>query len=441
MYKTREDFLSAYNALSKIERRIVNMFAVAYEPINQTTGIAILNFAGFKDEKGTSINPNTYKILIAALQAKKFLQVGTIIRFNLQFHAFLMRSLGKAKILRYKAYLDVAFPYKNVPHQWASSRSEEATVREMYLAAYCGEMPRYNELLHEVQRSFYNSRFKEHEFINHFSTPFDADFVSSLHEGMQIKIVNQLFGQCFFQLENSKTLIEFLKASPIVTNESDEDEAALGMRQLLGIFQITQGEISDVLEKVPKTHEQLSRQAWVTYLKGDTLKALATYEVALKNSRKELGKNTYFQGAQGPYHLLAMLKGDTPELKKVETILSKSLHPDYAKIYKYIESVMIFLQNRKDLAHAMLVVTHPDDGYDCLFYGLALYWTKYNINDSMIVTFKKYHKRAIENGYRWIAFEFATLLSKLTEDPIYEKEAAQLEKELGVESIINSVKI
>ncbi len=443
MYKTREDFIAAYNALSKIEQRMINMFAVAYESINQTTGIATLNFAGFKDEKGMNIKPLDYKVLISTLLTKTFLQQnGAATRFNLQYHSFMMRLLGKTKILRYKGYLDASFPYKNGTGHWANARSPEALLREMYIAIYCGEMPRYNELVLEYKRfSYYGSIFKEDELIHHFSTPFEPAFVSSLPEEMQFKVINALFIASFFEFENIKEVGTFLKNSPMVTNESYVTNEAVGMRHILEIIEITQGKINHLLEKEAHSHQQLSRQAWVKYLKGDTLKAIAAYEVALKNARKEFGKNVYFSGAHGPYYLLALLKGDTPELKKVDTIISKPISPIYEKIYKYIQAVTLFLQNRKDLAHSTLQQTHPDGGYDNLFYGLALYWTKYSINDSMIAVFKKYYKRATQNDYQWLAFEFATLLSKITEDPSYEKEATRLETELGVESIINSVKM
>lgn len=443
--KAFQEFRTKFKTLSDTEKKVLKVLTILYEPINQTKCVQLLKKCGVSTEKGTHFYPKDIREMKNQLTKPGWLEsdIQSRLVVHPNYEEYIMRL----------AILDDNFPFwlKQIRELhtykvYYSPISFEATQREFRLAIYQGDMSLFTETKRNLE-SYYKDKWDVNEFINDVFLPFDARWFSTYKPEIQSFALTKLIDNKIYSLGRLDEIIDYIEQHDLL---QAKNKTASKIRGQLSLFYAFQGKIADISEVLKLENNELyalGRMGWLQFLLGKYSEANASFDKSLKLYRKEMGsRNAHFSGVIGVFHTLSILaQRGSDYLKKIQTYYHQvNQVSSFQLSFDYLKAVVLFQMNK--LGEAQKILDYPSNNpMDVLVWAMAKYWTQSEISDRNLHELETYYETAKENGYHWLAMEYAGVLSHLSlAEPLrkkYDKEWLALQKKLGVKSMLNIVPI
>jgi superfamily II DNA or RNA helicase len=205
------------------------------------------------------------------------------------------------------------------------------------------------------------------------------------------------------------------------------------------------GEAEKLLENAPNSIGKTYRAGILKFITGQYYEALALFEDSLKQHKRESSvrsKGT-FTSLAGALHILAILQQKGKDyLIKANQLLTETEEGPLDAIFRYLKSA-VFHQLNYIIESREQLTERPNSPWEWIFFAAAHYWNDLPLLQTDIEELKTHFHKADKNGYRWLAFELATLISRHDVNgqsaQEYAAVAANLEKELGSVSALGII--
>lgn len=432
-------FHKFFNKLSTTEQQFLKLLSICYEPVTAKNFNTILKFCQITTNSGKMFSEASVLLYEKKLKGKDLVEKAGFGEFRChpKYTEWIMR----------RAIIDPDFSYftkaiqQTLPAKmWGwKPRSFDVCIREMRLAIYTDNLTEFHVWLDHAHTTFRvkSSHFNVYRYL--FDEPFEGRWLKTFSESIQDEVINYLVFNKMEALEPVDNYIEFIK-----THEKFNSKTTFGksLRAVLANIHLFQGNIQEELY----LSESTGRLGWVSFLQDKNKKALQVFEESLRSFRREHNNSKiFFPHLGGIFYLLAIIKSQNKaSFRKIHTYAGQGQAFNYKNIYNYLQALTYHLEFNNERV-GQLMAYRPSQAIDWLFYGLVTYWTQRSFSDSELTQLSNLHKDSKKNGYLWIQMELANLLAKA---PIaaqlvdqYEQEAQQLQKSLGINSIMNIVEI
>lgn len=433
-------FRQRFKELSETEQILLKILTIAYEPIGQTNVVTILRECEIRNERGSYIQLPALKDYREMLDAGGWLRFGPKGEMMVaeKFQELVMRMAVVDKNFKdYVRCIQKVMPYR----EWMwGPRSFGGCLRELRIAMYEGSVKKVEEVIADLQRYFAKD-WTDSDFFNQFFSPFDAEWFSTFPEAIQAMALGQLIEESVKSLEPVGPFVSFLENNNWLTNKDKQKQGLPMMSNLL----LRKGRFDEALQLAQAeatSYARLARIGAAHYFLGDVSLALRHFEESLKLFRKDLGlRKGTLPSFLGVVHVLAVLKEkDKDYLKTAERYADETVLNTHSPYFNYLKCGIYYQLNRSQDARALLN-TLPESPLGWIFFAAAHYWCDQEFQAGYLPLIKDNLHKATKNGYRWMELELAAILSKLEQDENvraeYAEVAANLEEELGVESILH----
>ena len=424
----RTDLAEKYRKLPDLERRIVQLFSVIYEPVSRASFVDCFNSLDLKHKNRTAFTASTLKPYIDQLiTLSLLLQERTQ---GPQCHPLLTeiatRDAVKAGTFQtLVSAINKTMPFtsmwKNGPRRFASERQ---FLREVRIGIYGQNLEYIKQQFEDLYRfGFPADQITLGEVLQNIClNPFDAEWLQTLStELFEIALISILkpSAHALFQAEGAFALLQERCATDQCTD----------LMQIILVEQfLLRGKLKSAQDSLKRINPQFQDAAaafkgWISVLKGDYEAAIQDYRIALKALRKETGKRKiYFEGVSGIFFVLALLQQGSPEsLREAEeyaTFVSKQTDHWLSYGYKLLKSVLQVQQGnlaiKQILVKSDMPVLEVGSSLEVLLCALCLYWVDIEAaKKRLLPILDELYQRAEASHYDWLTMEAAELLSRL----------------------------
>jgi superfamily II DNA or RNA helicase len=428
-------FLSRYKTLSTSEQDILKILSIAYEPVNQNALTTLLKMCDIRRSNGTQITSPMVKEYRELLDEAEWLRLG--VKNEIQVASKYLELVMRMAVIddRYKKFVKAIqkeFPYREFFSY--RPRSFEVCIREMRIALYEGNLPRFAEVMMEATQYFSDS-FSKFNFFGRFFSPFDPEWLKTFPFNIQQISIGELIKRAIDDLEQAEEYVQFT----LDNHWENKKETGEPFYSQLFLQRLLQGDFKtafDLVEKEPLGFGKIARQGVLAFFKNDLKVTQTRFSEALKLFKKTIdGRFNCLPDFPSVVQLLAELKADN--LKRVHAALSGSKSQETFKSLNYLRATALFQENK--IQHALeLLNDPPETALEWLFFGISGYWCERPATVVELEKMRQWHDKAQRRGYRWLEMEFANLIAKFEKNESqkaeYEKSAEKLRLELGVEN-------
>ncbi|HFA51718.1 MAG TPA: DEAD/DEAH box helicase [Bacteroidetes bacterium] len=435
-------FHKQFRALSKVEQDILKVLAIAYEKVGTDTFSKVLKDCGIQRENGLPITLGHLGHYKEMLRNGKWLGRSRsdeiVISEEVAELAMRMAVIDE----KYKTYVRSIKRHQPYRRLYSVPVSFKTCIRELRLALYDGSVQRVSEVVSDLL-NFFPFEWTRTDFFETFFEPFDPLWLNTFPVAIQEMALSQMLNKRISNLEPIGKFEDFLLQNGWLEN-TKKTEAGTLLWHLIKIRKGQFAEAKKVADQEAFSHGQLARKAVASFFLGENEFALTAFEGSLKLHQKKAWKikGTYpdFSGA---VHVLATLKEKkTGYLDQANTLCYATVEGPYDTIFAYLQGAVLHRLNY--LKDAKKQISHrPDSALEWIFYAAAHYWNDEPLSSKDIPRLHRRFKKANDNGYQWMALEFATLIAKFETDENAAKRfeiiAAQMAENLGTSSILSTL--
>ena len=416
----RLQLMTKYYQLEDFEKRILQLCSIIYEPMSITNITKCVKRCNILSKQNTPItNPKLTQYF------DKFSSLGLATK-NYKKHAYVRSEI--IELLTTEAskndyFLDYLNVVQDVIHinTYSWSRHPDniiRCIRDVRIGLYTKNTDMFYKSLDTAYNSF-PELYKKSDYTSKlFDNPFRLEWFKELPLPIQAKFLPDVFISKFINLHSIEPQVSLLTNYQNFTQEQGGHEFRNSMANLL-IFkgQLDEAEalIKQDLENIPEAQSNL---AWIYFLRGENLQAIAQYELALKLFKKINGKRKiYFSSLSGLFYLLALFKTkDIKQYKKISEFVEicNSQNNDFMPAYLCMEALLLVEKNELNLAKLHLMQTMQKDdviSIICASHVMAhLFPEKLEIFKKKILS---NFKKSKDLGYQWISMELASILKQI----------------------------
>ena len=461
--KLYEKLTTIYNKLSVLEKQMIQVFAIAYEPINRSIYFDCLLQLGLKDKDNKHFTGISLKVYI-----DRFLKLNLLTQDRsqgTQCHTCLIdiavrdavQSGNFEKIVNV-IELQIPVPsYGRVDSR--TFRSESQFIREVRIGIYRQNMQFVTKQFEDFYRYGYSQQKITLDTILYQAccNPFDSEWFQTLKpEFYEIALATILTNGMLKLKQTDEAWALILATLKKPTQIKDQDH---GFADPLLMILMEQGLLRGDLETTQAAYDRLSVDyqeagkallGWLNFLKGDRALAIAQFRQSLKMIKKATGKRQiYFSGEPGLFFVLALIQEGTAEsMREAEgytAIMAKQTNHWLQVTYSRLQKVLKFQLGdipQKDLLSGEYIQNHTESHcLEAFFSALCLYWVnpeKSRIELPRIL--EPLLKQAVNAGYHWISMESAELLGELSTNSIHQKHAQKLRQGNQISTIVNLIR-
>jgi superfamily II DNA or RNA helicase len=461
--KLYEKLTTIYNKLSVLEKQMIQVFAIAYEPINRSVYFDCLLQLGLKDKDNKHFTGISLKVYI-----DRFLKLNLLTQDRsqgTQCHSCLIdiavrdavQSGNFEKIVNV-IELQIPVPsYGRVDSR--TFRSESQFIREVRIGIYRQNMQFVTKQFEDFYRYGYSQQKITLDTILYQAccNPFDSKWFQTLKPEFYEIALATILTNGMLKLKQTDEAWALTLASlkkPPQTKDQDHSFAD----SLLMIL-MEQGLLRGDLETTQAAYNRLSVDyqeagkallGWLNFLKGDRELAIAQFRQSLKMIKKATGKRQiYFSGEPGLFFILTLIQEGTAEsMREAEgytAIMAKQTNHWLQVVYSRLQRVLKFQLGdipQKDLLSGEYIQNHTESHcLEAFFSALCLYWVnpeKARIELPRIL--EPLLKQAVNAGYHWLSMESAELLGELSTNSIHQKHAQKLRQGNQIPTIVNLIR-
>jgi superfamily II DNA or RNA helicase len=457
IYQPHRAVANAYQKLSALEKSIVQLYSVIYEPISRASMVACLIHAGIQDKASKPFSQQTLKpVCDRLIKEEVLLQSGGQ---GAQCNPLLVEIATRdaVQLKRFESLVTVVQAKLPVPQRYRGGpryfTNDFQLIREMRIGIYRHDVKYVFQQIEEYGQSNYLSDKLSLPEVFHLvcNNPFDAAWVRTLPL--------ELYALAFSSILDD-SLLYLLPATPVLTALSEDcatAEKATDMQQILLVEQLM------MRGKLPEAQQALQRVADLTsdrvgslvgamsFLQGRDEDAIAQYTSALQLLRKSSGKRkVYFQTIAGLFFVLALIgrgAGTEPDAKRLtEAVEYASIMRQsrnwLSSLYSLLESLAKFYQG--DLTQKNYIVGGAilgnQQSLEVLLRALCFYWVDADHAKKVLPKIlEAYSQQATAAGYDWLAMEAAALLGRLRPRNPLGEQAALWHQRTGIRPLVDLV--
>jgi SNF2 family DNA or RNA helicase/tetratricopeptide (TPR) repeat protein len=461
--KLRNQLAEAYRKLPPFEQKMVQLFAVIYEPVARTSFLDCLNQVNRRDKNARSLIPKTLKPYL-----DEFLEAGLLLQERgqgIQCHP-LLTEIATRDALR-AGYFEMMIEVvdENLPiHSYRINgpryfTSDMQFMREVRIGFYrqdlgfiYKQLEDYSRYIHQKQRLTFNDIC---QLI--CNNPFDREWFSTLNQDLyEISLVN-ILGNAALKLTPANEAFELLESE--FSNHSGgthpvRNRCTDPLLVLLAEQFLWRGRIQEAQQSIERLSADYHEHAailfgWISLLRGDYEMAIAYYRDALKSIKKAAGKRPVFFGSTGGlFFILALLKdGSSHCLQEAEEytgIMARQTEHWLKSTYTLLQSLLKFqqgeLSRKESISDTRIATPQLHHSIGTLMSSFCLYWVDVEKAKTRLPKIlEPFCEQAEASGYDWLAMEAAELLLKLKPRSKYGKQAATLRQNSDTQALVNLI--
>lgn len=453
----RQHLENKYLNLSVLEKKIIQLFSVIYEPLNRTSFLGCLNQAGILDETGKFFTNKTLKPYIDKLiEAELLIQERGQ---SPQCHYLLVEiatrdavKSGDFEILAtvVSQVLPVSTRYKNGPRYF---QSEGQFIREIRIGIYRQDVNFINKQIED----YYKYKQSQGEISvdeileGVYNNPFNGEWFRTLPQVLFENGISRMLLNATLQCSSADEQLALLEEECSNTGSHGTDYLKLILAEQLLLRGCVQ-EAQQNLESLSAKSQDNAAVCWgwLYFLQGENELSIRYFTNGLKALRKAVNKQKiYFNTIGGLFFILALIKeGTRDSLKKAEDYANLiARQPDHwlSQIYGRLKLVLQVQQgniSQKDFVISNYIPEIEEQkSLDTLFCSLCLYWIDIEKAKKRLPRLlKPLCKQALASGYHWIAMESAELLSRLKPRSTHNTQAEILREDSGIQTIVDVIR-
>ncbi|NDJ17753.1 DEAD/DEAH box helicase [Myxacorys almedinensis] len=425
----RTRLIETYQKASFIEKQMLHLFSVIYEPVNRTAFLECFAHTGARDEHGKPLGVSVLRSRIERLLNAQLLiqERGQ----GPQCHPLLVEIVTRDAIstgtfeplvARVQKQFPVRTSWKGGPRSF-SSRGQ--LVREVRIGIYRGDV----DYIERQFEDYHNYTYRSDEismdeiFQQVCNNPFDADWFKALPPQLYGSGISSILAMSALYCVPAEEPFSLLQKTCAI----GEGETSDFLRLLLTEQFLLRGRVDDAQHTLEQLSEGYRENGgmfwgWLSFVQGENDSAIAHYTLALKALRKTTRKRqVFFNGLSGLFFVLALLKDGSPKrLKEAEDyahLLSRQVHHWLQPVYDRLHSVLKFLQgdlSQKEFLNPLVPSHEEETSIGTLVGALCVYWMDAGTAKKTLPNVLSFlYQAAKTSGYTWIAAETAELLLRL----------------------------
>jgi superfamily II DNA or RNA helicase/tetratricopeptide (TPR) repeat protein len=424
--RLRDQLVKRYHQLPALDRAIVRLFSVIYEPIARTTFLECFNLAGYRSEGARLFNSTTLKPHLESL-----LQAGVLLQergWGPRCHPLLVEiatrdSISEGEFDRFAEIVQQKLPQPRV--RWDKSvtfEGEEQLIREIRLSIYRQDLESIEKQIENYQKTTYNKEKLSLEdiLVLVYNNPFDIDWFQTQPQKFQTTALKSILVNSFGEVVPADAAFSLLEE--ICQENPSAAEVSPWLEQA-----IARGQFDKAREYLdrhsPDSPEIGAIRGWLAFLGGDNGKAIAEYTLAIKALKKATGKQKiYFPSISGLAFIFALLKEGTPErlaeaAEYTSWAIRQADHP-FREIYLRLQKVIAVrggdMQAKDAVIDGAIAPHELSHCLETLICSICLYWMDtYVAKKHLSRLLLPLYEDAQRSGYHWLALETGLLLSRL----------------------------
>ena len=463
--KLYENLTTSYRNLSSSERQMIQVFAIAYEPVNRSLFFDCLLQMGLKDKGNQHFTAVSLKGYV-----DRFLQLNLLTQErsqNPQCNSFLVNiavrdAIQAGRFEQIVSAIEVKIPVPSYRSDSRSFTSESQFIREVRIGIYRQDIKFVGKQFDDFYRYGYSQQKITLESILYqvCNNPFDADWFQTLNvEFYEIALVTILTNGMLKLNPTDEALAllqkSFQEESLAPNQENQENRCTDSLLMVLMEQSILRGDLQVALSAYDRLSSDYkdaggSLLAWLHFIKGDRELAIAQFRQSLKVIKKVTGKRqVFFSGESGLFFILALIQeGSVESMREAEgytAIMAKQTNHWLQVTYSRLQKVLKFQLGdipQKNLLSGEYINDHTQNHcLEAFFSSLCLYWInpeKARIELSRIL--EPLLKQSVKAGYHWLSMETAELLGDIAPNSIHKKHAKKLRQGNQIPTIINLIR-
>jgi superfamily II DNA or RNA helicase len=456
--KLRTQLAKDYRQLPALEKKMIQMFSVIYEPINRVSFLECFHHAGLRNENGRPLVNSTLKSYIEGLLKAGLLvqSVGQGPRCHPLLVEIATRDAIKAGLFEAMAKaveekLGVDTRGEDGPREF---QRQSQLFREVRIGFYRHDMNFINKQIEDYRK--YSSN-KDKIFLYKIieqvcNNPFDPDWFLTLPQDFYETGLASILINATLKLTPAQEVLSFLEdeCSHPQGRSSDGSYLILAEQQILqGYIQQAQQSLKHV--KDGYHHNAIVLRGWLSFLDGNYQQAIEYYTTALQLLKKTTGKQkVYFDTIGGVFFVLALLKdGSLTRLKEAveyTSIMARQSHHWLSSTYTRLQKIVKIQQgelSEKESVVSTVILPHTEDtsnSIETLISALCLYWVDAKAAKNRLPKLlKPLYQEAMESGYGWLGIEALDLLSRFIPRSPYSRQAAELRQDMNIISLVELI--
>ncbi len=403
-----------YAALPAEARLLAQLLSALYAPVPRTALVKAMAKADLRDPGGKRITATTLDYCLKPL--------GTLLvtrgdQFALDRRLVEIAARDAVRQGHFDRLVAAVHEVAPLYETWGGAyafHGYEQMLCHLRLALYGQEWKRLERVIAAGNQQFPREALERPPLAEIVGNPFDAEWLQAqpqpLIEAGLLELVRAATG----------TLAEFDAPLACLERLGREAGAAPLLRQALAEQWLLRGRFIDAaaLLAADASAGGLALCAALAFLDDDNPAALALFDTALKQLRKDMRKRKVaFAGLAGVFQALALLKSGEPRHHEQASELLGAFaqvpgHPLSRAFPALLKVAELVLTGRGGAAMPTLAAPQGEVGLWTLFKGLALYWLDAPPTPETLATMRTLRARAGERGYAWVAAEAEALLAR-----------------------------
>jgi hypothetical protein len=444
----RDRLTAAYQTLSPFEQTLVQLASVIYEPINRMTFANCLRRARITGSRGEWLTSATVGPHLQKLQDDGLLDEQ--LRCPDEFVELASRAAvasGSYKVMAEAVQNEI--PFSQYQGKWPQ-RCRRA-MREYRIGLYMQDMVHLEnvQLLLEKQCvDFGDQSFPAVRFI---TNPFQPELFSNIPASLQFYVLDQVISYSMHYLINVEEVFAYLQSDAAM--QAIPSEEKLPFLRLLGGYLLWRGELVQVQTLIRENQESFvasGMEGCIDFMLGNNQQALERFEVDLRLLKQIAGRRKiYFPSIAGLFFILALLKsGDMKQFhrirKFIDTVRTQQPGNMLLPVYKLLEKFLLAQEKGiVEIVPGQEASNRSSSAIYRLFDALSHFWLQGGLSASpesgesqelLLLC-----RRARDNGFLWLAMEFAEILNRIEPRSELAEYAAEVCQQTGLVSIVDAV--
>ncbi|WP_017328364.1 DEAD/DEAH box helicase [Synechococcus sp. PCC 7336] len=456
----RLNLIEAYRQLKPLDKTIVQLFSVIYEPVSRSAFVTCFNQTGARDSQNRA-----FTAIVLRAHFQKLLSLGLLVQARSQgprCHPLLAEVVTRDAIRegRFEAFaraIEETLPLSS--YNWGRGQryfsSQDQLVREVRIGLYRQDIEFINRQLVDYNKQ--GDRKTKVLLVDLFAqicnNPFDREWFRTLSLPIYELGLSTILASSSSDLQPADRAFALLQEGCTESGKYCSDVLRLTLAEQC----LLRGRLSEAqnsLESVSaENRDEASRYwGWLTFVRGENDAAIAHFTEALKHRKQATRKRKIFlNGFSGLLFVLALLKDGSPQrLQEATTyaqIISGQSEHWLAPIYQSLADLLGIRQGElsamDSILNAHLSDYRESHSAEPLFVALCLYWAdadKAQSNSRLPKVLSPLYAEAKACGYDWLAMETAELLSKCLSKGQYDRKAAALRQDSGIQPLVDTVR-
>lgn len=410
--KTVQQLLERYESLSLQEQSILQLVSVIFEPTtSEIVSSCIQELLSISDSAET-VSP--FNIL-------RKLQDRDLVTWRYQCNPLLVEIISRRAVTDNTFPTMAAIVQKIIPVHGPSYQAlhikNRRHVREMRIGLYLKDFDYFTDHLFKFYDCPEISK-NQSPLFEIFNNPFDKEWFKILPAHLQLHSLSEICKKSHLDLARLEAPQAYLQDEEI--RKIIPPEGWPSLYYLLIVNHLLRGDFDAARSEINKGKDKIDSfglRGWLEFICGNTEQAIADFKNDLKKLRKTQNtKNAFFTGIEGLIYLVALLKtGDYKKWSQISVYVTavETLQPHNPLLSSYKILAKVAKTKLEDFSlnqNISFWVSGTKNCFTSLFMGLGSYWQNGNILSDHTRELISFFERAKENGYTWLAGEYAMLL-------------------------------